>query len=106
MTTAMPTSSHSGGETNILDEILSMLEGNGDITREMRDKLMLKAFAELIRKTDKIERESPISYLRRYPVRIAVLATVIFVLMHEFATYVNIGVLLTAAARMLGVPIS
>lgn len=92
--------------SNILSEILELLESNGDVPRDIRDKLMLKSFVEVIRKIDKIEEESPINYFRRSPVRITILTIVVFVLMHEFATYVNIGILLTAAARMLGIPIS
>lgn len=94
-----------GEDTDILDDLLILMEGNGDISEATRNQIMAKALREMIKRTRKIERESIVGLLRRNPVRVIAITTAGFVLMHEFATYINVGVLLAAVAKMLGIPL-
>lgn len=93
------------GDTDILDELLTLLEGNGEIPDDTRNRILVKAQVEILRRIRKIEKESLTMIVRREPVRAIIYVTAGFVLLHEFATYVNIDLFIRAAARMMGVPI-
>ena len=93
------------GDTDILDELLELLEGNGGIDTKTRDRILVKSLIEVVRRTRKIERESVVGYFRRNPVKIILLVAGSFVLLHEFATYIPLGLLVVAFLKALGVPL-
>lgn len=93
------------GEKDILDELLDLLEGNGDIPDETRNKILIKAQIEVLRRLKRIEKETIVATIKREPVKALIYITAGFMLLHEFSTYVNISLFVRAAARMLGVPI-
>ena len=93
------------GDTDILDQLLEALKANGNLDRAERDRLSFLVFIELIRKVREIERDSLAGMFRRRPIQVIAVITISFVLLHEFATYVNIGVIIRAAMQVLGVPI-
>jgi hypothetical protein len=94
-----------GDDTDILDELMAMLDTNGEIDRATRDHIQAKAMIEIIRRVRKIERESVIGIFRHRPVQATLVVVATFILLHEFATYINIGVFLRMAIKALGVPI-
>ena len=94
-----------GDDTDILDKLIALIQGNGNIPDETRNTVIAEALFEMIRRTRKIERESIAAVFRRKPVQTIAVVVVAFVLLHEFATYIGLGVLLRAAAKILGVPI-
>jgi len=94
-----------GEQKDILDELLEAIKANGNLDRADRDRLMLMAFAEVIRRVRRMERNSLASIFGRNPVKGVALVVIIFILLHEFSTYLNLGVIIGAALKMLGVPI-
>jgi hypothetical protein len=84
---------------------MEMLEGNGKVPQDVRDRLLLKAMGEMIRKIDFVESISIVTILKTSPVKSIAFVTLAFVLLHEFATYVNFDLLFRGAAGILGIPI-
>lgn len=103
---AVPTSQPTMGEdTDILDKLLEAIEANGTMDRSERDRLMYLAFITVIKQVRSIEKHSIITVFSRQPVKTGALFVLGFILLHEFSTYVNIGVILAAVLKILGVPI-
>ena len=103
-TITMPTQHDTGG-TDILDDLLDLVRSNGAMDDSTRHRIMAEALIELVRRTRKLERESVVGLFRANPVKVAFVGGAIFILLHELATYINISVFLTAAARLLGIPV-
>jgi hypothetical protein len=99
------TSEPTMGEKDILDELLEGIKANGTLDRSDRDRLMLMAFAEMIRRIRRVEHDSIAGVFKRNPAKAIAVVVITFVLLHEFSTYVNIGVIVAAALKALGVPI-
>ena len=93
------------GDPDILDQLLEAIKANGNLDHAERDRLFFMAFTELIRKVREIEGGYLIGALKRRPLQVVAIFTICFILLHEFVTYVNIGVIMNALLRVLGVPI-
>ena len=99
----MPT--HTGDNNDVLDKLMDMLAGNGDISEDTRRKIQAEVLYEILSRVRQIEKESPAGVFRRKPIQTILVIAASFILLHEFAVFINVGVIMTAAARLLGVPI-
>ena len=95
-----------GDDTDILDKLLDAIEADGTLSDDERHRLTLMALYETIRLARKTARNTIPAIFSREPIRATAVLVVAFILLHEFATYINIGIILAAAAKALGVPIN
>jgi hypothetical protein len=90
---------------DIVNQILTALQANGDMPAEEWRRLVLLAMGHLISHQKILEASTIQGLFKAKPIQFIAVLTIIFVVLHEFATYINIGILLRAAGKALGVPI-
>lgn len=105
---AAPTPENAMGEDKdiLLDELLAAIEADGDLSQEEYNHLTLRALRVMIRSIRRVENNTISAIFAHNPTKAIAVTVIAFVLLHEFSTYVNIGVILSAMAKWLGVPIN
>lgn len=112
----MPDTSQPQGEKpTILDEIVEMLDQNGSITRDMKDRLMLKSLAEVIRMVEPIkaldkrvctlEKRNIATMFIEHPLPMASGVFAIFIVLNLIAHSFPVETLFKAILKILGIPI-
>lgn len=104
-----------GEKPTILDEIMEMLDQNGSISREMKDRLMLKSIAEVIRMVEPIktidkrvctlEKRNIATAFIDHPIPVSAGVFVIFIILNLIAHSFPIETLFRALLKLLGIPI-
>lgn len=90
---------------DILDELLNLVKSDGEMEPHERNRIMAQALIEVVRRTRKIESETALGLLREHPIKTVAVALLIFILLQEFVTYINISLIIGAILRLLGVPV-
>jgi hypothetical protein len=102
-------------EPNITEEIMEMLEENGNIDRALKDRLMLKAMGEILRKIEKFEAfEARICQLEKrniatafinHPISTIISVFLTFVILNTIAHSISIWSITMALLKFLGFPV-
>ena len=102
----IPVTDAMGDETDILQQLLDAMQKDGGLTDEERHRLSLMSQYEMIRLIRKTQRNTIPAIFAREPLKATAVLVTGFILLHEFSTYVNIGIFLKWAAHALGIPTS
>lgn len=103
-----------GNEITILDELLEMVEQNGNIPRDTKDRMTLRALAEVIRqlksldklqkRVDALEKKNLITVYEKHPKMAITVTFAIFVIMNYAAHAITPDQWFGALAKALGIP--
>ena len=104
-----------GGEQTILDEIVEMLDQNGNISRDMKDRLTLKALAEVIRMVEPIkaldkrvctlEKRNIATAFIEHPYAMAGIILLIFIMLNVIYHSFSVATIITVVLKALGIPV-
>jgi hypothetical protein len=101
-------------EPTITEEIMEMLEQNGSIDRSVKDRLMLKAIGEILRKIDqlkslndrieRLEKRNIATLFLEHPIQVSVTVFIIFIVFNLIAHSVSVWAVTSAILQWLGFP--
>jgi hypothetical protein len=101
-------------QPDITEEIMEMLEQNGNIDRIVRDRLMLKAIGEILRKINvvdglekrlsRLEKRNIATLFLEHPIQVTVTVFVIFIIFNLLAHSISLWTLTSTILQWLGFP--
>jgi hypothetical protein len=101
-------------ESSITEEIIEMLKENGNMNRETRDRLMLSAIAELLRRTEGIvkikeqveilENRNIVSLFINHPLKSIAVLFIVFALLNLIVESIPVSTLARYFIQLLGFP--
>jgi hypothetical protein len=102
-------------EPSITEEIVDMLEANGNVDRALKDRLMLKAIGEILRKIEQLkslegrvvelEHRNIATIFIKHPIPTIVSVFVMFVILNTIAHSISIVSWTSAILKWLGFPV-
>lgn len=102
-------------EPSITEEIMDMLEANGNVDRALKDRLMLKAIGEILRKVEQLksldarvcelERRNIATVFIKHPIPTIVSVFIVFVVLNTIAHSISIVAITAAILKWLGFPV-
>lgn len=106
-----------GGDDSLdtlLSELLELIDKNGTVPRETKDKLTLKVLAEVLRqlkgrkqlaeRVEELEKKNLITIYEKHPKTAILVTFMVFVVMNYFAHAITPEQWFGALAKMLGIP--
>jgi len=99
----------------ITEEIMEMLEANGNIDRALKDRLMLKSIREVLMRLDEIDGiKKDVEELKKrniatvfinHPIASVLSTFLVFIVLNTIAHSISIWSLTMAIAKFLGFPV-